>query len=139
MAIVDMLVTVGLLILCCWFSYTDISKRIISNKLMYPAILSLLIFRTLFSPEYLWGLIPSVLLFLIFMISPPSLGAGDVKLVALLGLGIGLERAVVSLLLMCVFVFLYLAGRRLLFLKDQSSVPVAPFLTFGLLVIVFVL
>lgn len=138
MAIADMLVTLGLLILCCWFSYTDITERRISNKLIYPAILCLLVFRILFSPEYLWGLIPSVLLFLVFMISPRSLGAGDVKLIALLGIDIGLERAVVALLFMCIFVFLYLGGRRMLSLEGQSSVPMAPFLTLGLLVVVVV-
>lgn len=70
---------------------------------------------------------------------PRSLGAGDVKLVVLLGLCIGLERAVVALLLMCGFVFLYQGGRRLLSMEVSSSVPLAPFLTLGLLGIVVAL
>ncbi|WP_420800496.1 prepilin peptidase [Paenibacillus piscarius] len=111
--------------LCCWFSYTDITERRISNKLTYPAILSLLVLRIGFSPEYLLGLAPGALLFLIFMISPRALGAGDVKLVA--------ERAVVTLLLMCIFVFLYLGGRKLLSVETQISVPLAPFLTVRLI------
>ncbi|WP_438495783.1 prepilin peptidase [Paenibacillus sp. IHBB 3054] len=136
MAIVNMLLTTSLLILCCWFSYTDITERRISNKLTYPAILFLFVFRTLCSPEYLWGLIPGIVLFLIFMISPSSLGAGDVKLVTLIGLGVGVERAVVVVSLMCIFVFVYLGGRRLLTLDVQRSVPLAPFLTLGLIVFV---
>lgn len=133
MAIVNMLLLTSLLILCCWFSYTDITEQRISNKLTYPAIFVLLVFRIVSSPEYLWGLLPGAVFFLIFMISPRSLGAGDVKLVALLGLGIGLERAVVVLLLMCIFVFLYQGGRKLLSVEARLSVPLAPFLTLGLL------
>lgn len=103
--------------------------------------LFLLVFRVVYSPEYLWGVIPGLVLFLflIFIISPRSLGAGDVKLVALLGLGIGLEPMVVELFLMCIIVFLYLGGRRLLSLEAQRSVPLAPFLTMGLLVVVVAL
>ncbi|WP_341347135.1 A24 family peptidase [Paenibacillus sp. FSL H3-0469] len=133
MATVNMLLIISLVMLCCWFSYTDITERRISNKLTYPAILSLLVIRIGFNPEYLWGLVPGVLLFLVFMISHQSLGAGDVKLVALLGLCIGLERSVVTLLFMCIFVFLYLGGRKLLSVETQISVPLAPFLTAGLL------
>ncbi|ULO07125.1 prepilin peptidase [Paenibacillus sp. 19GGS1-52] len=136
MAITNMLLTASLLILCCWFSYTDITERRISNKLTYLAILVLLVFRILCSPEYIWGLIPGSVFFLIFMISPRSLGAGDVKLVMLLGLGVGLERTIVVLFLMCIFVFLYLGGRKLLSMEVQHSVPLAPFLTLGLLGIV---
>lgn len=139
MSIANMLLTTGLLILCCWFSYTDIIERRISNKLTYPAIIFLLVFQILCSPEYLWGLIPGAVFFLIFMISPQSLGAGDVKLVMLLGLCIGLERTLVVLFLMCIFVFVYLGGRRLLSLEVQCSVPLAPFLTLGLLLVVVVL
>jgi len=136
MAIVNMILTTSIFFLCCWFSYTDIKERRISNKLTYPAILLLLVFRILSSPEFLWGLIPGAVFFLIFMISPRSLGAGDVKLVLLLGLGIGLERTAVALFLMCIFVILYLGGRRLLSLGVQRSVPLAPFLTLGLLMII---
>lgn len=136
MAIVNMLLIASLFILCCWFSYTDITERRISNTLTYPAIIALLVFRIACSPEYLWGLIPGAVFFLIFMISPRSLGAGDVKLVALLGLCIGLEQAVVTLLLMCIFVFLYQGGRKLLSWEIQRSVPLAPFLSLGLLVVV---
>ncbi|MEK3698216.1 A24 family peptidase [Paenibacillus sp. FSL R10-2199] len=136
MAIVNMLLIMSLIILCCWFSYTDIKERRISNKLTYPAIIVLLVFRIACSPEYLWGLIPGAVLFLIFMIIPRSLGAGDVKMVALLGVCIGLERAVVALLLMCIFVFLYQGGRKLLSMGGPTSVPLAPFLTLGLLGIV---
>lgn len=70
---------------------------------------------------------------------PRSLGAGDVKLVVLVGLCIGLEREVVALLLMCIFVFLYQGGRKLLSLEAQLAVPLAPFLTLGLLGIVVAL
>lgn len=133
MATVNMLLIIFLIMLCCWFSYTDITERRISNKLTYPAIFSLLVLRIGFNPEYLLGLAPGALLFLVFMISPRSLGAGDVKLVALLGLGIGLERAVLALLMMCIFVFLYQGGRKLLSVETQISVPLAPFLTAGLL------
>ncbi|NOU81578.1 hypothetical protein GC101_22205 [Paenibacillus sp. LMG 31459] len=136
MAIVNMLLIMSLIMLCCWFSYTDIKERRISNKLTYPAILVLLVFRIVSSPEYLWGLITGAVFFLIFMISPRSLGAGDVKLVVLVGLVIGLERVVVALLLMCIFVFVYQGGRKLLSLGVTHSVPLAPFLTLGLLGIV---
>ncbi|MEK4877026.1 MULTISPECIES: prepilin peptidase [Paenibacillus] len=139
MAIVNMLLIMSLIMLCCWFSYTDITERRISNKLTYPAIMILLMFRILCSQEYLWGLVPGVVFFLIFMISPRSLGAGDVKLVVLVGLCIGLEREVVALLLMCIFVFLYQGGRKLLSLEAQLAVPLAPFLTLGLLGIVVAL
>lgn len=100
------------------------------------AIIVLHALRIVCSPDYLWGLIPGAVFFLIFMISPRSLGAGDVKRVALLGLCIGLERVVVVLLVMCIFVFLYQGGRKLLSMDAQPTVPLAPFLTLGLLGIV---
>uniref|UniRef100_UPI00403F9993 prepilin peptidase n=1 Tax=Paenibacillus sp. FSL K6-1096 TaxID=2921460 RepID=UPI00403F9993 len=130
MATVNMLLIVSLIMLCCWFSYTDVTERRISNKLAYPTILSLLVLRIGFSPEYLWGLVPGAVLFLVFTISPRSLGAGDVKLVGLLGLCIGMERAVVTLWLMCVFIW---EEEKLLSVKTRISVPLAPFLTAGLL------
>ncbi|WP_232229163.1 hypothetical protein, partial [Paenibacillus zanthoxyli] len=50
-----------------------------------------------------------------------------------------LEQVVLDLLLMCIFVFLYQGGRKLLSLEVQRSVPLARFLTLGLLVVVVVL
>ncbi|WP_445670283.1 prepilin peptidase [Paenibacillus sp. FSL P4-0338] len=104
MATVDKLLIISLIILCCWFSYTDITERQISNKLTYPGIIVLLVFRMMCT-AILVGMIPGAVLLLVFMISPRSLGTSNVKLVGLLGLGVGLEQAVVALLLMCFLFF----------------------------------
>ncbi|WP_238656038.1 A24 family peptidase [Paenibacillus piscarius] len=135
MATVNMLLIICLIMLCCWFSYTDITERRISNKLTYPAILSLLVLRIGFSPEYLWGLVPGAVLFLVFMINPRAHGAGDIKLIALIGMSVGFERTISALLMMCIFVYLYLGYTKLRSGKLPNSIPLSPFLSLGLFVV----
>ncbi|WP_189031110.1 prepilin peptidase [Paenibacillus albidus] len=134
--LLNQILTFGLLVLSCYCSYTDLLERKIPNKWTHPTIYILLLLRLLFSPEYLMGIIPAFVIFLIFIFSPGSIGAGDIKLVAILGLCMGLEQSLVALLFMCIFVFLYLGVRRLMSYTPTFSIPLAPFLCLGLFVVV---
>lgn len=75
-----------------------------------------------------------------------SFGGGDIKLMAALGLFLGLERGVICLLAACVLSLLFAGGRALVLRRRQpesegdaspllaSTVPFAPFIALGALV-----
>ncbi|MEC0167357.1 A24 family peptidase [Paenibacillus graminis] len=129
-----MVLRVALLLLCTWFSYTDLRSRVIPNRITHPVLFALLLFRMIVSPQYLWGLVPAVFLLTIFMLKPGAVGAGDVKLVSIVGVVLGLERVILPLLVMCFAVLGYTGVRRLLRLSKFVSVPLAPFMWVGLVV-----
>lgn len=127
----EILLQTTLLLLCTWFSYTDIRSRVIPNRITHPVLLALLLFRMISSPPYLWGLVPAAFLLVMFMIRPGAVGAGDVKLVAIVGLVYGLERVIIPLLVMCLCIVGYTGFWRLLRQSISGSVPMAPFVWVG--------
>jgi len=127
----NLLITILLLLLSFWFTYTDLKSRVIPNKITHWAILVLLIVRVA-NPEFYLGLIPAVLLFIIWYVSPASLGAGDIKLFAIVGLGLGLSETITVLfwtllLSSCVFYLIRIIKR-----KRVSALPLAPMITAGI-------
>lgn len=124
--------TVLLVVLCLWFSFTDITTRRISNSITHPVFIFLLICR-LFESSFLWGLIPAALLMMLFLINPNSIGAGDIKLLAIIGLCLGLSSTIPVIFGMCVSALIYLILRRILSRPQMMSIPLAPFMTVGVL------
>lgn len=132
-----MLITGLLVILCLYSSYTDIRYRIIPNRLTHPLLFILLSWR-LYQMEssFLWGLLPALLLFLLFWISPASVGPGDIKLFAIIGLSIGIDLTITTVLMMglaCMGYLSYLLMIRIWKKKVGGAIPLAPFMTVGLI------
>ncbi|MBP1906757.1 Flp pilus assembly protein protease CpaA [Paenibacillus turicensis] len=92
-------------------SYTDIRYRTISNKITHPLILICLVWRLL-NPVYVLGIFPALILFILFLIKPDGIGAGDIKLLAVIGLVFGLQRVVSIAIIMCTTLLVYSVLRR---------------------------
>lgn len=123
----------ALLLVCTWFCYTDIKYRRISNKITHPLILICLIWRLLDS-VYLLGIIPALILFILFLIKPDGIGAGDIKLLAVIGLVVGLQGAVLVSIVMCMSVLIFSLGRKLFVPEGVIRFPLAPFIALGIAV-----
>jgi prepilin signal peptidase PulO-like enzyme (type II secretory pathway) len=82
----------------------------------------------------LLGIIPALLLFLLFLVKPNALGAGDIKLLAILGLVFGLEDTILILFVMSLSSLFYIITRTIFTRKRIVSIPLAPFITIGVVV-----
>ncbi|WP_430187381.1 prepilin peptidase [Paenibacillus lautus] len=131
------MLNIVLVALCIWFSYTDIKARIIPNRITHPLIIALLLIR-LFEPAYFLGLIPALILLICFFIRPNSIGAGDIKFLAIIGLCIGIQGTALVILLTCastlIFLMVWKQVGRIFGFEKIKTVPLAPFLSFGVLV-----
>ena len=118
-------------------SVTDLEHRLIPNLVVYPAMLIALLFALLDSDP---GIIPALsggaiamgfpLLLLLFV--PGSMGMGDVKLCALVGLIVGFPLVFVALFISFVLAGTISAALLVLGLKKRGEfVPLAPFLATG--------
>lgn len=119
-----------LLGICMWFSFTDLKSRRIPNKLTHPIVFLLLIIRV-FNPMYYWGLVPALLMLIFFFIRPNAIGAGDIKMTAIIGLCLGIERMLFVMLGMCISALISLFVYEWLNKRKLRSIPLAPFLTIG--------
>lgn len=119
---------------------TDATKRIIPNRIIYPALFLVPIFA--FVRED-FGVIDSVLgmatgfgiMFIFWRMSRQTIGAGDVKLAALIGGMLGMPAIFLLFLLAAVLSFWFLIVLSILKHK-QLSLPYGPFLTTGAMVII---
>jgi len=129
----------------------DLKKRIVPNKIVYPAIIigltiSPLWFyttlpRTFFGISGIWACFASslcggVLLMLIFLliaiVSRGGMGGGDVKLAALIGVAIGLTSLPMALLITTVSLAIVVIPLLLFRAKSRTdAIPFAPFLCIG--------
>lgn len=132
----------GVLFICLMVgaSYMDIKKRVIPPIIWsLVALISVLDFRML----HLLGILAAFpLLVIAVWIAPNRLGGGDIKLVAATGLVLGLQAtnfAVIVGLSIQIFVFVIISLLRKM--KKQEvrnlSLPLAPCLSLGFLVIYF--
>ncbi len=126
-----MLIVAMLVCLCGYFTYTDLTSRMIPNRVIYPAILIALLWRLL-EPSFLLGMIPAVLLLGLFFINPCWLGAGDIKLLALVGLVLGLDQMWPMLFLTCFCASLYFIIVKLMRKPGLQKGPLAPFILAGI-------
>ncbi len=118
---------------------TDIRKRIIPNRYLAGLLIlrSVILFFSLVSPETaLYSAADSaagltagfVITLIMYILSKNGLGAGDVKMFAVIGYFAGLTGILDILLYTCIFCFLFSA--LFLLLKKcslKSSIPMAPF------------
>ncbi|WP_422395306.1 prepilin peptidase [Paenibacillus amylolyticus] len=121
-----------LIVSCFWFTYTDLRYREIPNKITHWAILVLLFVR-IPSPEFYAGLIPAAVLLMIWFFSPSSLGAGDVKLFAMIGLCMGIEETFTVLFWTLAFFCISVLSIRIMRRRRVDSLPLAPMITGSIL------
>lgn len=86
----------------------------------------------------LGGTIGGLIFFLCYMISGKRLGAGDVKLVFVLGLYLTeenvLQMILYSMVLCCIYILIQMAQKKM---DRKNSLPLAPFLFAGTLITLF--
>lgn len=128
-------ILVGLLIIS---TITDLKKRIIPNVLTYPTVLLFSILRMIEGEtSFFLGVIPAGIFFVLYLINPSFIGAGDIKLLAVVGLAIGFNATFGVMFWMCLIFLLVVLGRKLMHRKAHS-LPLAPFIFIGY-IIVFIL
>ncbi|MCR2806513.1 prepilin peptidase [Paenibacillus soyae] len=121
---------------------TDLTAMIIPNKVVFPAVALMLVFRLFIHPmsigTYLWGAIAgSGALLLIgllsgWMFKKESVGGGDIKLYVFIGLVLGVKLTLLSLFLASIAgliggVALLLAGRY----AKGMTIPFGPYIAVG--------
>ncbi|MBA9086480.1 Flp pilus assembly protein protease CpaA [Fontibacillus solani] len=119
-----------LVMFCSICSYTDLKFRTIPNKLTYPLLVIMLIVR-MQEPGYYLTLIVPMLLFILYLFNPQVIGAGDTKMLALLGLCVG-EKILLVIFGMCLSSIIFLIINKCKS-KQVQSIPLAPFISLGVL------
>lgn len=123
---------------------TDLERRIIPNRIVLPAMVIVLIANIAISPGRVTAyVLPAIALGVVFLI--PNLirgslmGMGDVKLIMLLGAGLGWGAVgAIMVAFLSVFPFAVAALIRGGMAARKTALPFGPFLTFGALVILVV-
>lgn len=128
-----------LLLILIALTVSDLTYRLLPNKIIYPAIVWCAGWRVLFHPLPLWEyalgfLIGGGMLYLVSFFAVkrgrPPMGGGDIKLMALLGLAMGAELIVMTLILSSLIgmlgALLLIAARRM---NRSSFVPFGPFIS----------
>jgi leader peptidase (prepilin peptidase)/N-methyltransferase len=118
---------------------TDIRAKLMPNKITYPGIAVLLVLRLLIHPElplwaYLTGFLAGGAVLTLLALVPNGMGGGDIKLFALIGLGLGWETVLFALFYSCVWgtvigLPLKWAGK----IKPRQPIPFGPFILLGTL------
>lgn len=118
---------------------SDLQYRLLPNRIIYPALLLFTCWRLMFHPLPLWayalgflaggGLLYGVS-FAAVKLRRPAMGGGDIKLMALLGLVMGIELVLVTILLSSLLAvltaLLLIAARRL---GRRDFIPYGPFIS----------
>jgi leader peptidase (prepilin peptidase)/N-methyltransferase len=121
----------------------DWEHHLIPNKLIYPSLLAAPLLSTLWPGLGIWysllgGVLGFGLLLLPYLVFSGGMGAGDVKLAALVGLVVGFPLILLALLIGIVVagaaaVALLASGRR----SRQDAVAFGPFLVLGAIVTLY--
>lgn len=89
------------------------------------------------SPAY-WGIRSAagflagfVLLLAVSLAANGGIGGGDIKLVALLGIPLGVSELMRALVLSCLYALIHLGIRKAFQKKPAENIPFAPYLFFG--------
>lgn len=123
----------------------DIERRIIPNRITYPAALVAVLLGLALDAGHepqrlLWAGIAGGFLLLAAIVNPAGMGMGDVKLLAVMGLFMG--RPVVLALFLAllgpVFAAIVLARRHGVKAARKSALPFGPYLAVGGLIAVLV-
>lgn len=72
-----------------------------------------------------------VLLFAVSLATNGGIGGGDIKLVALLGIPLGVSGLMAALVLSCIYALIHLGIQKAYKKKAAKNIPFAPYLFFG--------
>ena len=117
---------------------TDLLEKTVPNKIIVVGLVTILILRVLNGEDILFYLLSSLgmfsLLFLVMVLSGDKLGGGDVKLYAVVALGLGVWGSLVSLFLASLIALL-VTGPLLVTKKidRKHQIPFVPFVWIGVL------
>ncbi|MEK5394000.1 A24 family peptidase [Margalitia sp. FSL K6-0131] len=125
-------------------SYTDIKNGLILNKIMYPSLIITALIRLIDHPlgliyYLLLGLLPALSLFVIAISKRNSVGGGDIKLMALIGIVLGFVGAIL------VFAYAMISGliwsliSKVFCKKISNEIRMAPHFTIGTMVHLFII
>lgn len=120
---------------------TDLTHRIVPNRIVVPAAAIVLLAQTALRPSPVWALAAlgaALFLFLAVLAYPGGMGMGDVKLALLMGAALG-KSVPVALLSGMIFA---LVPSLVLFAKHgraarKMAIPFAPFLALGSVLALF--
>ena len=137
----DALVAAGFCMALVTVSATDLTHRIVPNRIVVPAAAAVLAAQTVLHPSVEWtagALGASGFLFAAALAHPKGMGMGDVKLALLLGAMLG-RTVPIALLSGMIFA---LAPSLVLFARHginarKIKIPFAPFLALGALLALF--
>ncbi|KEO82696.1 prepilin peptidase [Tumebacillus flagellatus] len=134
----ETLVDVVLFLLLITVTLTDLRAKLIPNKITLPGMVVVLVLRLFVHTDPIWvyllGFAVGGGLLLLLALVPNGMGGGDVKLFALLGLGLGWKLVLLALFFSCVWgtavgVPLKLSGK----LRPRQAIPFGPFILLGTL------
>lgn len=126
-----------ILFLLAYSAYTDIKERYVMMVPIYMCFfISILGYFIPNKGEVidLWGIIPGILLLIIGMVSKGSIGDGDVYIVMIVGLMMGLRNTLTVLLIGSVLSAIYCLFELVAKGKNKKdSIPYIPFILSGYL------
>ena len=142
--IANVLLSLAFLALLIPVTVIDLERRIIPNKLLivgtFIALIILGIFNSKVLPEHLLaGVIASGLFLVTALLCPQGLGMGDVKLIGVMGIYLGVQVAVaLSVALVAGVIFgLAMVVRKGWLQGRKTAFAFGPMLAFGGLVTIF--
>jgi len=122
---------------------TDLERRLIPNRIVYPAMLLAIFFAWAWPDREWWsafagGIAAFGLMLAIYIVGRGAMGFGDVKMGMLLGLVAGLGGALTGLLLGAIVAGISIAILLALRLVSRHDyIPYGPFIAFGGIVALF--
>ncbi len=126
-----------------WIALTDAQQKKIPNRLLGLLFFCALFFEAVF-PGVAWGnritggILVSGILLIVIWIRPGAFGAGDVKLMAISGMMLGVGRNLTAfvfaiILAACYCLVRMLHGKR----EEKSEIAFGPFLCTGIVLSIF--
>lgn len=127
----NLLESIPLIILLGLATYTDLRYRIIPDWLSGIGIGYFLVYQLFHNEKpfyyYVLGvLIGAGLLYVFAVLKPDSFGGGDIKLMAVVGMALGWQQAMLFLIIMLTFAWLFAIAFK--WARDgRKKLPLAPF------------
>lgn len=123
----------GVLLIVC--SITDLKKRIVPNECIILLLLlgiTHAVFKTIIG--YVWwyhfiGLVYSIPFFIAW--HKELMGAGDVKLIIVISLYLGIINSLLAFIIMLLCLFIWAIYAKAKSIDTKKSIPLAPFISAG--------
>jgi len=133
----ETLVVAVLFLFILTVTITDLHAKLMPNKITYPGLIVVCSLRLFIHPDPWWDyalgfLVGGGLLTVLALVSKGGMGGGDIKLFALIGLGLGVETVLFALFYSCLWgtvvgLPLRLTGK----IKARQPIPFGPFILLG--------